>query len=88
MANKTFQTAGISTPNLSPISKSHVNLSTCDIGSIRIPYWEEMLPNDDINFELSDYFRASPMAGPVFGNYRVCTQSFFVPSRLFRRYGQ
>nr|WCD56428.1 MAG: major capsid protein [Microviridae sp.] len=41
-----------------------------------------MLPNDDINFELTDYFRAAPMAGAVFGNYRVCTQAFFVPSRI------
>lgn len=82
MANKTFQTAHLDAPSTSPISKSHLNISTMDIMQMRVPYIEECVPNDDIDVDISSYFRAAPLQNAIYGNYSVVTAAFFVPHRV------
>lgn len=58
------------------------NFTTFDMFQFRPIFMEEMYPTEHFKVNLSDYFRASSMAGAIYGNFRKKYSAFFVPYRV------
>lgn len=72
----------VATPSNHPLPLSHQVNTSFDFYQFRPVFCEEMYPSDHMKVSVRDYFRASPMAGAVYGNMYKKYSAFFVPYRI------
>lgn len=72
----------VSTPNNQHHDLSHTINTSADLFQFRPVFCEEMYPSDHFKVSVSDYFRADPLAGPVYAQFRKKYAAFFVPYRI------
>lgn len=56
--------------------------TTFDLFQLRPVFIKEMYPSEHFKVGVSDYFRASAMAGAAYGKFRKKYSAFFVPDRI------
>jgi hypothetical protein len=81
MTHKFSQAPSIEAPR-SRFNRSHGHKFTLDSGWLVPFYWDEILPGDTFNYQLSAFARMSTPLFPVLDNAFVDTHFFFVPYRL------
>jgi hypothetical protein len=66
----------------SRFNRSHGHKFTMDAGWLMPFYWDEVLPGDTFNYQLSAFARMSTPLFPIMDNAHLDTHFFFVPYRL------
>jgi hypothetical protein len=81
MTHNFSQAPSIEAPR-SRFNRSHGHKFTMDAGWLVPFYWDEVLPGDTFNYQLSAFARMSTPLFPVMDNAFLDTHFFFVPYRL------
>lgn len=80
--NIRFTHALFSEAEHSTMFASPVNLTTFNAGDIVPIYCNEILPDEDIEFDLDTVIRQTTLLTPTMGNMHVDIYAFFVPNRI------
>lgn len=72
----------VATPDSFHHKLPYTNFTTFDMFQFRPVFLKEMYPTEHFKVGVSDYFRASSMAGAIYGNFRKKYSAFFVPYRV------
>jgi hypothetical protein len=81
MTHKFSEAPSIEAPR-SRFNRSHGHKFTMDAGWLVPFYWDEVLPGDTFNYQLSAFARMSTPLFPILDNAFLDTHFFFVPYRL------
>jgi hypothetical protein len=81
MTHKFSQAPSIEAPR-SRFNRSHGHKFTMDAGWLVPFYWDDVLPGDTFNYQLSAFARMATPLFPILDNAFLDTHFFFVPYRL------
>jgi hypothetical protein len=81
MTHKFSQAPSIDAPR-SRFNRSHGHKFTMDAGWLIPFYWDDVLPGDTFNYQLSAFARMSTPLFPILDNAFLDTHFFFVPYRI------
>lgn len=70
-------------PNLkkNAIDLSHEKKLTCDMGELRVIYWDDVIPGDTFNVRSEVFIKFGPMLAPIMHRIDAFVHYFWVPYR-------